>query len=334
MQIAALYPRPAVRSRWIRTGETTAVPSLLDAEIHLIDPPVVVRLLIEVADDGRSRVCEFQVTPASIRDSVTTSMLRKLPIDELVRRTLERATRADLRPRPDIHPGAYQLSTDPEHQAWVSPEPQPGGRGRAVPGSRVRRAAEIYQQAVANGDKAPTEAVAREMGYSRPTAARDVRAAREMGLLPATAGMAARADDAPADNPLPSDAASGHPVWRSLGDQNTWAPIDVWARNADAILNNPESVLQHAVATAAALGADDPQGAGEAAVRARGDAVEADFPSRTGIGPSDLHPAAIVLYERTVGAELAARVAAGQDEDAALAQIAAEIRAAYDKISQ
>jgi hypothetical protein len=245
VQIAALYPSRGHRSGWARTGETTAVPTIVQAEIHLIDPPVVVFLVVVTTGDGRPRVREFHVTPSRSQDSVTTTMLRKLPIDQLVRATMERSTLA-IEPRPDIHDGAFQVPGDPDHQAWVGPLPAAVGRGRAVPSDRVRKAAEVYRQAIADGSKAPTEAVAKTMGYSRPTAARDVRAARERGLLPATSGMvddpegpSSASDVGEQAGRSAAESGAGKPLWRSFDTPEKWEPLDEWVANSAKYFRHP-----------------------------------------------------------------------------------------------
>ena len=50
--------------------------------------------------------------------------------------------------------------------------------------AQIRRAATIYDTAAAAG-RAPTAAVARQLDLPRSTAARRVKAARDLGLLPA-----------------------------------------------------------------------------------------------------------------------------------------------------
>ncbi|MFF4823125.1 hypothetical protein ACFY20_08820 [Streptomyces sp. NPDC001312] len=91
---------------------------------------------------------------------------------------------------------------------------------------------------MAEGSNAPTEAVAKALGYSRPTAARDIRAARERGLLPATAAMAAGSDDTPKSQ-LPEEAGAGRPVWRSFEDPQQWEPLDEWVANAGEDVRHP-----------------------------------------------------------------------------------------------
>lgn len=173
---------PGERAGWVRTGADTAVPTLIQAVLFLADPEVQVHMLIRVKPGGRAHVSELLLAPGDVTVPITTSMLRRIPVDALMRDALERAT-VKVKLRPDIHERAFQVPGDPDGQAWVTPEPAPLGRGREVPADRVVRAAETYKQALASGSSAPAEVVAATLGYSRATAARDIRAARKRGLL-------------------------------------------------------------------------------------------------------------------------------------------------------
>ncbi|MFE3580570.1 hypothetical protein [Streptomyces vinaceus] len=161
-------------------------------------------------------VRNIEVTPLS-SIAITATLLRKVPVDFLMRAALDWIT-VQTTDRPDIERDAFQLVGAPDDVAWVSPTPPPSGRGREVPQERIARAAEAYQQALASGSKSPAEDVATVMGYSRATAARDLRAAREKGLLaaPEDAKAAPRSD--------PSDALLRVPV---KGGQ--------WVRQSEAL---------------------------------------------------------------------------------------------------
>lgn len=216
IQIEGSFVSPGERSTWVRTGEDTAVPSKIGAQMHLLDPRVVVWMLITVDPGGRALVREFHISPRDLNASVTTTLLRKIPMDFLLRAALEKAT-VKGQNRPDIHPDAFQVPGEPAEQAWVSPRPT-GGRGREVPRGRVIRAAEAYNQALAQGSRAPAEAVAAVLGYSRATAARDIRAARELGLI---APSSQASDSSQSAQPTTST-----PYWQRFDDPNAWAPMD------------------------------------------------------------------------------------------------------------
>lgn len=216
VEVATCFVTPDRNAGWVRTGdENTAVPTRMRALLHLVEPRVEVHLVITVSPGGRALVRDFAVTPTDVNIPVTTSLLRRIPLDFLLRTALDRVAREAMG-RPDIQRDAFQLKGDPEHLAWVSPQPPPSGRGREVPRERVVRAAEAYKQALARGSKSPAEDVAAVMGYSRATAARDLRTARELGLLAAPG-------QEPAGAPAPKDP--GDPLWRDPADPQKWEPL-------------------------------------------------------------------------------------------------------------
>ncbi|MFJ9903949.1 hypothetical protein ACIRVK_13760 [Streptomyces sp. NPDC101152] len=223
LNVLAIWPVPLKDFTWVKTGPDTAVPSRFDVRIDLADPDLTIAMTITVGSGGRALVREFAVSPRDFSATVTTRMLRKIPLERLLRASLENVTRKAIA-RPDIHPDAFQMPGDPESQAWVSPQPG-AGRGREVPKDRIARAAEVYKQALASGNRAPAEAVAEAMHYSRATAARDIRAARERGLLPPVGGpQSASQAEAKLDAPS-SDDVPANPVWRRLDAPEKWMPM-------------------------------------------------------------------------------------------------------------
>jgi hypothetical protein len=185
-EVSGGFVRPAPKAGWVRTGELTAVPTLIEAQLFVATPAVRVFMLIRIDGAGKPLVREFAITTNDVNASVSTTLLRQLPVDALVREALSRAT-VRIQPRPDMHERAFHVPGDADHEAWVSPEPAPTGRGKKVPQDRVARAAQVYLQALAAGSNAPAEVVASTLHYSRATAARDIRAARSRKppLLPA-----------------------------------------------------------------------------------------------------------------------------------------------------
>lgn len=183
LEVTGHFLHPVDDAGWARTGDNTAVPTKIQAQLFIADPPVRVDLYVHVDGSGRAHVRHFGVTSGDLGTPVTTRLLRRLPVDTLLREVLDRATvKATL--RPDIAPRAFQVEGEPDNQAWVSGGPPPVGRGRDIPRDRVERAAQVYKDALRSGSKAPGEVVRVTLGYSRATAARDIRAARERGLLP------------------------------------------------------------------------------------------------------------------------------------------------------
>jgi hypothetical protein len=81
--------------------------------------------------------------------------------------------------------GRYEVD---EHGRIEDPHPlpqpkRPPGRRARPNEERIRRAVEVYREAIGRGDQAPTVAVARALSVGRSTAARDLDAARERGWL-------------------------------------------------------------------------------------------------------------------------------------------------------
>ncbi|MFD5508294.1 hypothetical protein ACFWIB_11020 [Streptomyces sp. NPDC127051] len=207
--------QPDRTAGWVRTAGGSAVPTRMQALLHLDDPRVAVRLEIAVSPGGRALVRNIEVTPLGGSASITTTLLRKVPVDFLMRAALDWTT-VQTRDRPDIEGDAFQLVGAPDDMAWVSPMPPPSGRGREVPEERVARAAEAYQQALASGSKSPAEDVAAVMGYSRATAARDLRAAREKGLLASPEDSRAAPQSDPSDPLLRVSVKQDH--WVRLSE--------------------------------------------------------------------------------------------------------------------
>jgi hypothetical protein len=223
LQIKAIYVYPGDGFAWVRTGSDSAVPSIFDVQMHLASPDLVVVMKVVVRPGGRALIRDFGLSPKDLSSTVTTRLLRTVPVDRLLRAALDKVAMKAVG-RPDIHPSAFQIETDPETQAWVGPEPVQG-RGREVAPDRVARAAEIYQQALAAGSRKPAEVVAEELHYSRATAARDIRTARERGLLPPV-GESAPAAVASKLSPPSSDTVSPNPIWQRFGEPDAWAPMD------------------------------------------------------------------------------------------------------------
>lgn len=175
LEVTAVYVQRDEQAGWVRTSDDTAVPTLFTAQLFIDDPAVQLNLFVQVDAAGRALVRRFEIVASDLETAVTTTMLRRFPVDALLREVLDRAA-IKARPRSDFHRKAFQVEGDPEHQAWVSQGLQPVARKSTE--DRVERAAEIYLQALASGSRAPAEVVAATLGYSRATAARDIRAAR------------------------------------------------------------------------------------------------------------------------------------------------------------
>ncbi|MGH3263208.1 MAG: hypothetical protein ACRDNS_14565 [Trebonia sp.] len=205
------------------------MPTRFHAQL-LLAPDMQVTMLVRVDGGGRAKIREITVASASVEGSITTSALRGLPLDSLLRAALDQAT-VKVKPRPDIDERAFQVPGDPDNQAWVSPTPAPTGRGKKVPQDRVARAAQVYLQALAAGSSAPGEVVAKVLGYSRATAARDIRAARNRKppLLPPVGEHW----EVPADASPPSRTGSTIPDTGT--GRVSWMPHEEFVRRAEEL---------------------------------------------------------------------------------------------------
>lgn len=175
-----LVSSPAERSMMLLTRPGRAAPSLIEAMARLDDLGLTLSFHVRVDPGGTIRVAALTIHPTGspADGAITARALRGIRLDQLARA----AVRQQEQPAsmlPDVGLGAFQVPGDPADQAWVSPVP---GRRRA-PREKAEEAARIYIKAVASGSKAPTMAVANELGYSRSQASRLVRAARDAGLL-------------------------------------------------------------------------------------------------------------------------------------------------------
>lgn len=172
-----------------------AVPDAIVASAELTDVQLTVTLFVRVASGGTIRVARLAVQPVPYTGAAVTSRaLRAVKVDQLAREAVRQLERP-VSMREDFAEGAFQITEgadiwanhghmrnirNPESQMW---------RSLAVPGRRLtgreqaEQAARIYAEAVASGSRAPTQAVAHELGYSRSQASRMIRAARDLGLL-------------------------------------------------------------------------------------------------------------------------------------------------------
>ena len=171
-------------SRTTRITPTAEVPLAFTAQIEFGEPPLTVTLKIEVSVGGQAQAKKIEI---SHKDGapVTTSAMRKVLVDQLVSAALAKAS-VEVKPLPDVHPYAWESHAfdnvfGPEGVVRIDEGPASVRQERSD--SRAQQAAAIYRAAVAAGSRAPADAVATEMGYSRSQAARYLRRARELGFL-------------------------------------------------------------------------------------------------------------------------------------------------------
>lgn len=245
-------------------------------------------------------ISRMEILPAETSSGVTAGLLRKISVGEVLsavraKAAWETARREGTR---------VLLGEEPAPGLFNEGDEQPARRGGRAPMSPelLRDVALAYLRETAPG--APAGAI-RRMGeqFDRPeeTIRTWVTRSRKDGWLGPSAKGRAGAEPGPKLM-----------VW--LGEQ----------------MNSEGAIHKEALGIALALGADDPEGTAVAASRSYRDPAEQDFPSRVGIGPLLLNVAAHTMYGHSVGAELAARTAADVDEDAALSEIAGEVRSKTD----
>lgn len=207
---------------------TTAVPRHFTASFQLEQPRAFVRLAIDT-ESGRPVVTQLTVSPGwraeggamtDVGEGVTTTNLRRLLVDRLVRAafeavkepvkvgdvenllmllrsglTLEQAEVMNgtmFRVPGRTHPSVMEIYTGPAGHL--------GAYKRETADDRIAVAARLYQNAVAAGSSAPVRDVGTALGYSTSQASRYLKAARERGLLDDPSGSEASiAADSAAD---------------------------------------------------------------------------------------------------------------------------------------
>jgi hypothetical protein len=171
-QIAWSSIEKLVPSGYLRIGPDAVVPSRFKAVITMAVPQMLVTMEIAVvAPEMRPRVIEISLR-ANTATPITTTVLRQVLIDQLVREAMSKAI-VPASEAPDVDPRAFGTAATAQERAQASAEQD------------ARQAARIYSEAVASGSAAPAVAVANAMNRSRSQAARYIRKARELGLLPA-----------------------------------------------------------------------------------------------------------------------------------------------------
>lgn len=169
-----------------------AAPSWFDAKVTLGELPLELTITVVIGPGGEPLAKRLDIT-AQASEVITTSGLRRVLVDQLLKAAVAEASF----PVEYVH----GITDDPGAIAYKTPGPGPLGEEGPIinvdvsghlPGDtrqqrqdeRARQAAKIYAAAVNSGSRAPGDAVATEMGYSRSQAARYIRRARELGILP------------------------------------------------------------------------------------------------------------------------------------------------------
>ena len=170
----------------VRISETEFVPARFLVEIALVRPKLQVEMEVRTAPGSRPVVRELLVK-ANADTRVTTSVLRRVLVDQLLRAAVDEAAKPTSGVTvPDVAGHAFTA----DDGVWVGPLPQPlRGRGSNTANEKAERAAKIYNDAVSSGSKKPGEVVADAMHVSRSQAARYIRRARnDLHLIPTLSG--------------------------------------------------------------------------------------------------------------------------------------------------
>ncbi|WP_042400296.1 hypothetical protein [Streptacidiphilus carbonis] len=238
-------------------------------------------------------VTRVEITAPS-RAGITHGLLRRVPLGDVLRFANTSSMVND--------PNIVALTTGIRPARPADDYVIPPGRV-LVTDELLRHVALVYLEESAPGkDRAVLQRLEERLGRPKGTVRGWVQRAREAGWL--GAAVQGRMGAEPGTKLL---------LW--LGEQ----------------MNSDEVLIKEFARLATALHADDPAAVAAGALRAWRSFGLSDFPHRTGIRPSEVYVAAEILYERTADEELAARVAAGADEDEAFDQIVAEIGERLDQ---
>jgi hypothetical protein len=185
-KIDSVSIEPVSPRGYLPTGPDSAVPSRFEAHFTLGLPEASVTIEVLVHPDLGPVVLEIAVRTRA-EAPVTTTLLRQVLVDQLLQRAVQEATvpaavRAEwIASLPASARDAAQLADGPRDEILTADQ-----RARVQFDQDASLAAQVYQEALAAGNRATTITVARAMNRSRAQAARYIRRAREMHLLPPT----------------------------------------------------------------------------------------------------------------------------------------------------
>lgn len=199
---------PAPDAHWTLIDRHTAVPRWFRVTFQLEEPTFLVYL--NVGMEGTKPIARrIEIVRGWLNEDgtisrgdggVTTTNLRQILVDRLVRRAVE-LVRRPAEPAPEGAEVFSLIGIPPEEIAAMAPAffrvpgvTPPGGhqvafdaaferRERDTTADRIMRAVEFYKRAIASGSNAPVKDVGIALGYSTSQASRYLKAARERGLL-------------------------------------------------------------------------------------------------------------------------------------------------------
>jgi hypothetical protein len=169
---------------YLASGPETAVPTHFEAHFQLSKPEASVTIEIFVGGDLRPVVIELMIR-SKARTPITTSVLRQVLVDQLLRKALDEATVPSTVREEWLTSLPRHLQPPAPHDVSPSLPSRPANkRTRGQSDADAETAARIYSEAVAAGSRSPAVSVAVAMDRSRAQAARYIRRARALGLLP------------------------------------------------------------------------------------------------------------------------------------------------------
>jgi hypothetical protein len=171
----------------VRTGPTTALPSLFTAEVDDPGQPYLLELRVRTVQGRRPEVIELRLEIRNPKKGagITTQGLREVH----VARALEVAVTAAI----EQSDGGEDPGSPHDDRRTDSPPKRVSKPLRGIPvgADFLQQVSDIYRAAVASGSRAPVVAVSEELGGSRATAGRWVLQARRAGLLRPSLGTKA-----------------------------------------------------------------------------------------------------------------------------------------------
>jgi hypothetical protein len=172
---------PVDRSRPVRTGPTTAIPSLFRAVVDDPAQPYLLQCKVQTLPGRRPEIVELLLEPRSPETGggVTTEGLRRVHLAQALTLALAKASRR----ASEVSDGLFALDDRDGATAGFDDAVARPVRGRPVSDAFLRQVADTYRKAVASGSHRPVGDLGEQLGGSRSTAGRWVVQARRAGFL-------------------------------------------------------------------------------------------------------------------------------------------------------
>jgi len=198
-------PTPYIQ--WMMVDQSAALPVRFSARFRLSEPMFVINMDL-VMEGSRAVAQRLEVVRGRVSErgfivdaegGVTTTNLRQILVDRLIRLAVEKARRPIEVLPPEVRAAVirggavppavergdasmFRIPGAPEGQFQFSPSAE-GHVPRDSTKARVVEAARLFRRAVANGSKSPQKDVALATGMSTSQVSRYLKSARGAGLL-------------------------------------------------------------------------------------------------------------------------------------------------------